>query len=586
MANSNSNFIEFLSQNDPLGLLKVNTPVKPKAVRSILLSNFEEIVNFFEENNREPQHASTDIKEFQLYCRLKAIRESAEMVKELKDFDFYGLLSGSNISNITFDDIIGNDPLNLLGGDFNEEIFSLNHVKQTERISPEYISRRKFCRDFDKYQPMFEALQKDLEEGTRKLAVYHPEDLGPGNFYVLGGIILYLESVDGNISTYKYNSGERRRFDGRTVCIFDNGTTSDMLFRSLDKALQKDGYSVTKFEEPIAAEKQIDERDEAGGYVYVLKSRHAKLRNIPDVYKIGSTNSSVTERIKNATKEPTYLYAGVDIVETYRCFNIGARELEDRLHSFFDEVRLNINIPDERGVIISPREWFCVNLSVISEAVDKIISGTISNYIYDPHSRSIISKSTMCLQQKNIPMSDDDIYTDVIKILNQIGVGMERKPALYLGKDEEGLRDTLLTTLESRYNAVSATGETFNHGGKTDILLKDTKDGHNIFIGECKFWHGKKHFGNAIDQLFDRYLTWRDTKTALIIFVKGNNLTSVIDTVKKNIVFHKYYVSENGNHGDTSFSYIFRHPNDSKKTVCLEIMLFNFDKLDKVIDKN
>ena len=112
MANSNSNFIEFLSQNDPLGLLKVNTPVKPKAVRSILLSNFEEIVNFFEENNREPQHASTDIKEFQLYCRLKAIRESAEMVKELKDFDFYGLLSGSNISNITFDDIIGNDPLN------------------------------------------------------------------------------------------------------------------------------------------------------------------------------------------------------------------------------------------------------------------------------------------------------------------------------------------------------------------------------------------------------------------------------------------------------------------------------------------
>ena len=102
MANSNSNFIEFLSQNDPLGLLKVNTPVKPKAVRSILLSNFEEIVNFFEENNREPQHASTDIKEFQLYCRLKAIRESAEMVKELKDFDFYGLLSGSNISTVSY----------------------------------------------------------------------------------------------------------------------------------------------------------------------------------------------------------------------------------------------------------------------------------------------------------------------------------------------------------------------------------------------------------------------------------------------------------------------------------------------------
>ena len=221
MANSNSNFIEFLSQNDPLGLLKVNTPVKPKAVRSILLSNFEEIVNFFEENNREPQHASTDIKEFQLYCRLKAIRESAEMVKELKDFDFYGLLSGSNISNITFDDIIGNDPLNLLGGDFNEEIFSLNHVKQTERISPEYISRRKFCRDFDKYQPMFEALQKDLEEGTRKLAVYHPEDLGPGNFYVLGGKVEKADHREYGKTEVLVDKTSSKIFEGvseKTIC--------------------------------------------------------------------------------------------------------------------------------------------------------------------------------------------------------------------------------------------------------------------------------------------------------------------------------------------------------------------------------
>lgn len=586
MANSNSDFLDFLSQNDPLGLLKVNEISKPKATRSVLLSNFEEIVNFFEENNREPKRSSTDIKEFQLYCRLNSIRQNADMVKELKSFDFYGLLSGSNISDITFDDIIGNDPLNLLGGDFNDEIFSLNHVKQTERISPEYISKRKFCRDFDKYQPMFEALQKDLEEGTRKLAIYHSEDLEPGNFYVLGGIILYLKSVDGNTSTYKYNSGERKRFDGRTVCIFDNGTTSDMLFRSLDKALQKDGYSITKFEEPPMSKGQINETDEAKGYVYVLKSRHVKLRNLPDVYKIGSTNSSVTERIKNASKEPTYLYAGVDIVETYRCFNIGARELEDRLHTFFDDVRLNINIPDERGAVISPREWFCVNLNVISEAVNKIIAGTISNYVYDPHSRSIISKSTMRLQQGNSSLSDDGIYEDVIKILNQIGAGMERKPALYLGKDEEGVRDMLLTTLESRYNAVSATGETFNHGGKTDILLKDTLDGHNIFIGECKFWHGKKHFGNSINQLFDRYLTWRDTRTALIIFVRGNNLTSVIDTIKDYITSHKYYVCENGNHGDTSFSYLFKHPKDEYQKVNLEIMLFNFDKLDDLTLEN
>lgn len=579
MANSNSDFLDFLSQNDPLGLLKSKETIKPKAATSVLLNNFEEIVNFFEEYNREPQRASTDVKEFQLYCRLKTIRESASMVKELKDFDLYGLLSGANISNITLEDILGNDPLNLLGDSYDDSIFSLNHVKQSDRISPEYIAKRKFCKNFDQYSTMFEALQKDLESGKRKLAVYHSEDLQPGNFYVLDGIIVYLESVDGNVSTYTYNSGERKRYDGRTVCIFDNGTMSDMLFRSLDKALQKGGYSITKYEEQLLATESVSEKDIPKGYVYVLKSRHAKLRNIRDVYKIGSTNTSVTERIKNASKEPTYLYAGVDLVETYRCFNIGARELEDRLHTFFDNVRLNINIPDERGVVVSPREWFCVNLSVISEAVEKILSNTITNYVYDPVSRTIIAKNTEINQVDKPLMTDEDLYEDTIRIINQIGQAMERKPALYLGKDEEGLRDTLLTSLESRFDDISVTGETFNHGGKTDILLKDTNDSHNVFIGECKFWHGKKHFLSAIDQLFDRYLTWRDSQTALIVFVGCSNFSSVVETIKNSVTLHKYYLCDNGSHSETSLSYIFRQPNDSNKEVKLEVMVFNFDKI-------
>ena len=214
----------------------------------------------------------------------------------------------------------------------------------------------------------------------------------PEHFYVLGGIILYLKSVDGNVSNYQYRSGFRKRFDGRTEIIFDNGTTSDMLYRSLDKALQKDGYAITDYDDVRMAAEEVTEHDKARGFVYVLKSHHTKLRNVPDIYKIGSTTTSVTERIKNAVNEPTYLYAGVDVVETYRCFNMGARELEDRVHTFFDKVRLNINIPDERGAVISPREWFCVNLDVISEAIDLILKGKANDYIYDPNTRSIIAK--------------------------------------------------------------------------------------------------------------------------------------------------------------------------------------------------
>lgn len=389
---SNSDFLSFLSDNDPLGLLKADKSSRPKAKKSVLLNNFEEIVGFFEEYNREPSNSSNDIKEFQLYSRLKAIRANSAMVKELKPFDLYGLLEGENISSITFEDFLNDDPLNLLGRDFDESIFELKNVKRSERIVPEYISRRQFCQDFDMYKPMFESIHDDLETGKRKLAIYRSENLEAGKFYVLGGIILYLKSVEGMISTYNFDSGARDRFDGRTECIFDNGTQSDMLFRSLDKALQKDGYAISDCVEFRKTTNEISNEDKSFGYVYVLKSHHAKLKDVPNVYKIGSTTNTVSERIRNAQNEPTYLYAGVDVVETYRCYNMSPRELEDKIHTFFDKVRLNINIPDEKGVIISPREWFCVNLDVIGEAINLILNGDINNYTYDPTSQRIISK--------------------------------------------------------------------------------------------------------------------------------------------------------------------------------------------------
>lgn len=392
MSNSDTDFLSFLSENDPLGLLKSAKPQKPKAKRSVLLNNFEEIVNFFEEYNREPCNSPTDIKEFQLFHRLKAIRSNAEMAKELKPYDMYGLLNGESISTITLDDFLNDDPLNLLSGDMEDSIFELRNVKKSERISPEYISRRQFCQDFELYKPMFDALHQELESGERKLAVYHPEDLKPNQFYVLGGIILFLKSVEGTVSTYNYSSGNRDRFDGRTFCIFDNGTTSDMLYRSLDKALQKDGYSISERLQPTIAAESVNEDDLSMGYVYVLRSHNAKLKEVPNVFKIGSTTNTVSERIRNAPNEPTYLYAGVDVIETYRCFNMHPRELEDKLHTFFDRVRLNINIPDERGVIISPREWFRVKLEVIGEAVELILNNTINDFIYDPSLEKIVAR--------------------------------------------------------------------------------------------------------------------------------------------------------------------------------------------------
>jgi hypothetical protein len=176
------------------------------------------------------------------------------------------------------------------------------------------------------------------------------------------------------------------------------------------------------------------------------------------------------------------------------------------------------------------------------------------------------------------PMMSQEMYNDLLKVVYESGKSMEKKPALYQDKDEEGLRDQFLFVLETRYEETTATGETFNRGGKTDIILKYSKDGSNLFVAECKFWHGASEFLKAISQLFDRYLTWRDSKAALLIFVKNKDFSNVLTTVKDEVKKHPYYKRDKGVRGETSFSYLFRLPQDENKDVYFEIMVFHYDK--------
>jgi hypothetical protein len=176
------------------------------------------------------------------------------------------------------------------------------------------------------------------------------------------------------------------------------------------------------------------------------------------------------------------------------------------------------------------------------------------------------------------PMMAKEMYDDILKVIYDLGKSMEKKPSTYKSKDEEGIRDQFLLVLETRYDSITASGETFNRGGKTDIILKYSKDGSNLFVAECKFWHGTAEFLKAISQLFDRYLTWRDSKAALLLFVKNKDFTNIIDTIKKETSNHPYFLKHTGTRGETSFSFHFRLPQDKDKTVFLEIIAFHFDK--------
>lgn len=169
----------------------------------------------------------------------------------------------------------------------------------------------------------------------------------------------------------------------------------------------------------------------------------------------------------------------------------------------------------------------------------------------------------------------EEIYRDILQHIYQIYKGYEKQTSTYRGKQEQELRDLIVPPLNSSFIGINSSGETFNKYGKTDIITK-APDNSNVFIAECKIWRGESQLSEAIDQLL-KYVTWRDTQTALILFVKNLGITEIVEKAKNTIMHHRCFFSENGNGcGDSSFSYIFHTAEDDKCYIALELMLFHF----------
>ena len=386
-----------LFSDDPLGLLDippVTEQVERTPVEQKLIDSFIEINEYYEEYGREPSLTGS-IDELMLASRLQAIRNAPEKVKVLLSFDFYDLLKCEQSKSVTVEDILGEDPLSLLTLDEPENsIFSLKYVKKNDRIRPDHISRRNVCRDFENYEAMFAAVHSELKNGTRKLTVFKEQDLAEGKFFVLRGVLLYLEHSHAEEQEMQYESGSRIRNDGRTRCIFDNGTESDMLHRSLYKAFLKDGFGVS---DRIALDETatvIKDEDTQNGYIYVLSSlsSNPQIRSQKNLYKVGCCSGDVTERIKNAINEPTYLMSEVKIELAVRCFNLNVRTLESTIHQFFRDVNVNFEVYDKEGNIHHPREWFVAPLEIIQEAIQLIVDGEIDKYMYDTEMKMLILK--------------------------------------------------------------------------------------------------------------------------------------------------------------------------------------------------
>lgn len=351
---------------------------KPKEKKQVISSDdrlaeqFEGIVKFYKDNGRLPLITSGDISEKLLAQRLNNYLTDKDKFEKLQKFDEFGILKQEKIPS-SVDELFEKSDA-LFGG---TDIFDVEKLPNGGRVRASGdVASRKPCVDFEKYRYLFEEKQRGLSEDRYKLIKFlHQEEVVAGGFYVYDGIMCYVDEI-----------GEQKNVFGRQKerihVVYENGTESNVYLRTLSSELYR-GY--------IVVDKDY-ERTESGnsfenvnGYVYVLRSlsQDPAIETIKNLYKIGKTDKTTEERIRNAENEPTYLMAPVEIVERIKCTGkIVPERLESLLHDFFRPAQMDITITDNNGNDCKPDEWYSVPIELIDEAVDLIRFGEITKYVY------------------------------------------------------------------------------------------------------------------------------------------------------------------------------------------------------------
>ncbi len=365
-----------------------------------IIAGFQDILRFYQANGRAPQHGEQrDIFERLYAVRLDQLRKLPEAQALLAGFDTPGLLAGA-VASTTVDNLDEDALLAELGVSEEAEadaddITVLRHVRsRAEKRAVEDIADRMPCRDFQKFQPLFERVERELKAGVRQTRRFGRDaSIATGNFFILGGQLAYVAEMD---KQYRTPNGET---NARMRVIFSNGTESDLLLRSLQRALYKDdtGRRLTDPEMGPLFGDEKEPDDIETGTIYVLRSlsEHPFVAaNRAVLHKIGVTGGKVETRIANAEKDATYLLAKVEVVATYKLHNLNRTKLEDVFHRLFGAAQLDLTIEDRFGHPVKPREWFLVPLHVIDEAVQLIRNGSITSVVYDPKTARLIGPRT------------------------------------------------------------------------------------------------------------------------------------------------------------------------------------------------
>lgn len=373
---------------DPL-LADVTAPKKRTTSSDRLVAGFQEILSFYESNGCLPEDTPAEAS---LFHKWTGLLKSEKKIERCRPFDDLGILpqplSTAEEPQAEYHrepteeeqlEAILNDPL-LADIEYGADLGLFDvpeYMRQRleARKEAEYVGKRRPCEDFDKYVAGFKEIQQGLKSGKYKLVKFSEPNLKVGRYFVEQGIIGYLAAFEQEAQN---NLG---RVDGRTRVIYENGSEADIKFRTITKNLSVDGYSIMDCSEMTPEEFEqcftISDKDIESGTIYVLRSKSSRpeIADIKDLYKIGFTATSVESRIANAKNEPTYLCADVEVVATWKVYNVKSSTFEALIHKLFASVQLQVTVDGHR-----PKEWFIVPFKVIEEAVIAIISGKLIEY--------------------------------------------------------------------------------------------------------------------------------------------------------------------------------------------------------------
>lgn len=389
-----------MDDDDLLAALGVDVePVKsgsrtPQEER--IIAGFEDILRFYQTHGRLPQHnPERDVFERLYAVRLDQLRKLPDARALLSKWDVPGLFDAGpaiSVEELDADALLAELGVEVeLAGD---DIRVLRHVRSHAEIkAAEEVANRTPCKDFDRFSPLFAEAKNGLETGewfTKPFA--KDASIQVGDFYIVGGQIAYVAEMNAGTTTKDGRDNPRLRV------IFDNQTEADLLLRSLSRSLYPDGdmpvgRRLLKVDAGPLFGDTTEPDDVESGTIYVLRSqsRHPFVEEHRElIHKIGVTGGKVETRIAGAENDATYLLAGVDVIAEYKLHNIKRSRMENIFHRLFAAAQLDLTITDRFGNPVKPREWFLVPLSVIDEAVQRIIDGSITRCTYDPATASLV----------------------------------------------------------------------------------------------------------------------------------------------------------------------------------------------------